>query len=266
MTQPSSLPRPCRARDRWVLAAAVVAAAGLLAAGFWWPPPAHAAQSAAGSLAADGQPPVDALAGAARLLLAGLVGLLITFVRRYARSDQPLSRSMEQAHILLCVAGALTMMIIGGSLARAFGIAGAASVIRFRTPVDDPCDTTVLFLLMALGMAAGLGLVGVTAVGTLFLCVCLLAMRHTASDVLRSMKVALVADGPEFPVAHVSRVFAEHHISVAPLEVSHGEHTTVRYRAVLEPDASIEQVSTRLMGGGTAGLKSVSWEAAKKGQ
>ena len=75
---------------------------------------------------------------------------------------------MEQAHVLLCLAGALTMLIVGDSLPRAFGIAGAAAIVRFRTPVEDPRDITVLYLLMALGMSAGLGLVSVSAVGTLF--------------------------------------------------------------------------------------------------
>ena len=71
--------------------------------------------------------------------------------------------------MLLCMSGALMMIIIGNSLARAFGIAGAASIIRFRTPVDDPKDVTILFLLMGLGMSAGLGAFAVAGLGTAFL-------------------------------------------------------------------------------------------------
>jgi hypothetical protein len=172
---------------------------------------------------------------------------------------------MEQASVLLCVAGALTMLIIGGSVARAFGVAGAASVIRFRTPVDDPRDITVLYLLIALGMAAGLNLFAVAGVGTLFLCGCLLAMGRGARDAARPMKVALVAEGQQFPEAHVSRVFAEHHVAVTPLEMFHGDQAVMRYRAVLGSASSIELVSAALLNGGSAGLKSVSWEASKKG-
>ena len=83
---------------------------------------------------------------------------------------------MEQAQTLLCVSGAMMMIIIGNSLARAFGIAGAASIIRFRTPVDDPKDVTILFLLMGLGMSTGLGAFAVAGLGTAFLCVALLAL------------------------------------------------------------------------------------------
>ena len=46
--------------------------------------------------------------------------------------------------------------------------------------------------------------------------------------------------------------------------IFHGDHTTVRYRAVLHTDASLEEVSAGLLGGGAVGLKSVSWEARKK--
>jgi len=64
------------------------------------------------------------------------------------------SVALEQAQILLCVFGALMTIVIRDSLARAFGIAGAARLIGFRTPVEDPIDTIILFLSLGLGMAA----------------------------------------------------------------------------------------------------------------
>ena len=104
-----------------------------------------------------------------RLLVAAAIGLLITAVHRPFVADRPMGRSMQQAQILLAVAGAMIMIIIGNNVARAFGIAGAASIIRFRTPVDDPKDVTILFLLMGLGMSAGLGFYAVAGMGLLYL-------------------------------------------------------------------------------------------------
>jgi hypothetical protein len=210
-------------------------------------------------------PESSVLLDALKLVTAAGIGLLVTLVQRFTRREQPLTRSMEQASLLLCVAGALTMLIIGGSVARAFGVAGAASVIRFRTPVDDPRDITVLYLLMALGMASGLGLFAVAGIGAAFLCVCLVTMGRGTGEAARAMKVALVADGQQFPEAHVSKVFADHGITVTPVEIFHGDQATVRYRAVLESDSSLEKVSAALLNGGSMGLKSVSWEAPKKG-
>ena len=204
------------------------------------------------------------LAESTRLLAASAIGMLVVFVQRWARREQPLGASMEQTHVLLCLAGALVMLTVGDSLPRAFGIAGAAAIVRFRTPVDDPRDTTVLFLLMALGMAAGLGLVMVAIVGTFFVCGCLLLLRQRSAAAPRSMKVALVAAGREFPANHVSGIFAAHQITVEPIEVMHGEHASVRYKAVVDPDTSLDEVSAQILNGGMMGITSVSWEAPKK--
>jgi uncharacterized membrane protein YhiD involved in acid resistance len=208
---------------------------------------------------------IAGLAEGASLLAAAAIGILVVAVQRWTRREHPLTRSMEQAHVLLCLAGALTMLIVGDSLPRAFGIAGAAAIVRFRTPVEDPRDITVLFLLMALGMSAGLGLVSVAAVGTLFVCACLLLLRHSQAEPPRSMKVALVAEGRQFPSTHVSKVFAAHQIAVEPLEFSHGAHAAVRYRAFMDRETSLDEVSAQLLDGGTVGITSVSWEASKKG-
>jgi hypothetical protein len=210
-------------------------------------------------------PGIAGLAEGASLLAAACIGILVVAVQRWTRREHPLTRSMEQAHVLLCLSGALTMLIVGDSLPRAFGIAGAAAIVRFRTPVEDPRDITVLFLLMALGMSAGLGLASVAAVGTLFVCACLLLLPHSQSEPPRSMKVALVAEGRQFPTTHVSKVFAAHQIAVEPLEFSHGAHAAVRYRAFLDRETSLDEVSAQLLDGGTVGITSVSWEASKKG-
>lgn len=204
--------------------------------------------------------PFHALNEAARLLAAAGIGLLVTTLDRRSRRGRAPDRSLQQTHVLLTLAGALTMLIVGDSMPRAFGIAGAAAIIRFRTPVDDPRDVTVLFLLMALGMAAGLGLATVAAVGTLFLCACLLL--HGGGAPPRSAKVALIAEGTHFPAARVSHVFAEHQVAVEPLEFSHGEQLAVRYRARIDGRTSLADVSAALVRDG--GIASVSWELSKK--
>jgi uncharacterized membrane protein YhiD involved in acid resistance len=46
-------------------------------------------------------------------------------------------------------------MVIGSSLARAFALVGALSIIRFRTVVKDTKDTAFVFAALAVGMSAG---------------------------------------------------------------------------------------------------------------
>jgi len=57
-------------------------------------------------------------------------------------------------------------MVIGNSLARAFALLGAFSIIRFRTPVKDTKDTVYIFFALAIGMAAGTDNYSIAVVST----------------------------------------------------------------------------------------------------
>jgi len=200
-----------------------------------------------------------------KLVIAAGIGVLVTVVHRPSMRDKPAGRSMEHAQILLCVSGAMVMIIIGNSVARAFGIAGAASIIRFRTPIEDPKDITILFLLMGLGMATGLGAVAVAGLATAFLCVFLLVLDHLPSqDKPRAMVVELVAEGREFPTVHVESVFARNGIIFEPRDVSQGKEATVKYHVALDRRLSLDELSAQLTGG-APGIKSVAWQHSKKG-
>jgi hypothetical protein len=83
---------------------------------------------------------------------------------------------MVQAQILLCAAAAIITMVIGDSLAKAFGLVGLGSFVRFRSGLKDPRDAAVLFLVIGLGMACGHGSLGVAIVGALLGSVLLAAL------------------------------------------------------------------------------------------
>jgi anti-anti-sigma factor len=200
------------------------------------------------------------------LIAAGLVGLVVTVVQRRIPRDRPMHRSMEQAQVLLCVSGAMMMIIIGNSLARAFGIAGAASIIRFRTPVEDPKDVTILFLLMGLGMACGMGALSVAGLGMVFLCVALPILDRVAGQKPRIMMVEIKAAGREFPLSHVVAAFARHGIIAEPREVAQGSEATVKYHTTIPPGVTLEELSAGLLGKDAHGIKSVEWEPPKKSE
>lgn len=225
-----------------------------------------------GILDTSGKPGEQTLGGSHTLLelfklvAAALIGLLVTAVYKRSRPDKSLSRSVAHAQILFCVAGALTLIIIGDSLARAFGAVGVASIIRFRTPLKDQKDAAVLFLLVGLGMACGAGVFAVAGLGTLFLCFFLRVLNRIGGDEEKSryMTVELVAEGREFPSTHVQNVFSRSRIVFEPREVSQGKEVSVRYHVALDPDASLDELNTKLLDGGASGIKSVAWEPAKK--
>lgn len=214
--------------------------------------------------ATDGRGLVNPLVQLAKLVAAAVIGMLVTVVHRKSKTDRASSPAMDQAQVLLCVSGAMMMIIIGNSLARAFGIAGAASIIRFRTPVEDARDITVLFLLMGLGMAAGLGALGVAGLGTVFLCTLLPLLNLFSAERPRTMLCEIEADGREFPTAHVHQVFAVNSIVFEPREVSQGDEATVRYLTSLRETDSLEDLSAQLISDGSKGIKNVSWSPPKR--
>jgi hypothetical protein len=216
------------------------------------------------ALEAAAGPTFSPLVEASKLVFAAGIGGLVMAVHRRYPGEKPISRSLAQAQVLLCVAGALMMIIIGNSLARALGIAGGATIVRFRTPVEDPKDTTVLFLLLGLGMASGLGAFAVAGMGAAFLCLCLVLLDFISERKPRSMILEMVANGNEFPTAYVNRLLSAYRIRCEPREVDVGKKATVRYHCTLDPDTPLQRLSEQLMDAEAGGLKSVVWETPKR--
>jgi uncharacterized membrane protein YhiD involved in acid resistance len=102
------------------------------------------------------------------LPVAAALGAALAF-RPRRRGTPPRSPAVIQTQIILAVVGALVMLVVGASLARAFGIVGAANLVRYRSKVRDPKDAGVMLSCLALGLAAGVGIYEVAAVSTLFI-------------------------------------------------------------------------------------------------
>ena len=92
------------------------------------------------------------LAGAAAL------GAALGLVRPVRKSIVPRSAHVVQAQILLAIVGALIIVVVGESLARAFAIVGAAGLVRYRARIRDPKDAGVMLVALALGLTMGSGL------------------------------------------------------------------------------------------------------------
>ena len=136
-----------------------------------FPPPATGQQeeSPYGSMAIDFEELEDELiASAVRLPVAALLGTALA-LRPRRRGTPPRQPAVVQTQIVLAVVGALIMLVVGASLARAFGIVGAANLIRYRSKIDDPKDAVVMLCALSVGLASGVGLYGLAVFGTLFL-------------------------------------------------------------------------------------------------
>lgn len=89
------------------------------------------------------------------IVLAAVLGFTLAYVYRYTHKGLSYSQSFTQTIFFVSIIVAIIMMVIGSSLAKAFALVGALSIIRFRTVVKDTRDIAFVFLALAVGMAAG---------------------------------------------------------------------------------------------------------------
>jgi uncharacterized protein DUF4956 len=102
-----------------------------------------------------------------RLPVAALLASALA-VRPRRRGTPSRRAPVIQTQIILAVVGAIVMLVVGSSLARAFGIVGAAGLVRYRAKIDDPKDAGVMLATLAIGLSCGVGLWILAAFGTAF--------------------------------------------------------------------------------------------------
>ena len=123
-------------------------------------------------------PPLVTLgADALRLLLSFALSIFIVNIYLWTHTKVP-QKSFTDTLILLCMIISVVMVIIGDSIARAFSLVGALSIIRFRTAIQDPRDIGFVFYALAVGMAVGAGNPSVAILTTFLIGAIILCMYH----------------------------------------------------------------------------------------
>jgi uncharacterized membrane protein YhiD involved in acid resistance len=103
-----------------------------------------------------------------RIPLAAALGAILAF-RPRRRGTPARTTAVVQTQIILAIVGAVVMLVVGSSIARAFGIVGAASLVRYRAKIDDPKDAGIMLSALGIGLASGVGLYGLAIFATAFI-------------------------------------------------------------------------------------------------
>jgi uncharacterized membrane protein YhiD involved in acid resistance len=143
----------------------------------------------------DVHPMHDIYAAMIRLPLAAVLGSALA-LRPRRRGTPKRDQAVIQTQIILAVVGAVIMLVVGASLARAFGIVGAANLIRYRSKIEDPKDAVVMLASLAVGLASGVGLYALTTFSTIFLVALLWVIESFEAESKKhfSLSVKLGAD------------------------------------------------------------------------
>lgn len=156
------------------------------------------------------------------LPLAALLGAALA-LRPRRKGTPPRQASVIQTQIILAVVGAVVMLIVGQSLARAFGIVGVASLIRYRAKVDDPKDAVVMLCCLGMGLASGVGLYALALLSTVFLLIVLFLLESFEPVSKKLFEVTITAKADLNLRKQVEQVFRNAAADYELRSVSDGE-------------------------------------------
>lgn len=92
------------------------------------------------------------------LLFSFLYALPVTWVYRWTRPRKKYSQAFAHTLLVVPIAIALVVFLVKDSLALAFSLAGIVAAVRFRTTLNEPMDATYMFIVIGIGLAAGIQL------------------------------------------------------------------------------------------------------------
>ncbi len=103
------------------------------------------------------------------IIISLICSFTVSLIYRYTYKGPGYSESFVHSIVFLSVITSLVIMVIGNNLARAFGLVGALSIIRFRTAIKDTVDIVYIFLGLTIGMASGVGYHKIAIAGTIII-------------------------------------------------------------------------------------------------
>lgn len=97
-------------------------------------------------------------------VVAIVLGLIIGVAYMAACKNDGYSKNFIVGLSILPTVVAAVILFIGSDVARAFSMAGALTLVRFRSAPGNAKDISVVFLSMATGLGCGLGYIGYAAI------------------------------------------------------------------------------------------------------
>lgn len=108
-----------------------------------------------------------------------IIGLVIGITYMFACKKSGYNKEFIVGLVLLPAIVSVVIMLIGSNVARAFSMAGAFALVRFRSAPGNAKDIAVVFFAMASGLACGLGYITFAVIFTVVIILVLVALSIT---------------------------------------------------------------------------------------
>ena len=106
------------------------------------------------------------------------LGLLISLVYLKTHKEEGYAAGYTITLIMLPAIISIIIMLVGNNVARAFSLAGAFSLIRFRSAPGDPKDIAYVFFTLAVGLACGMGYIAYAVVFVIIMCLVMVVLNY----------------------------------------------------------------------------------------
>ena len=116
------------------------------------------------------------------LLLGVILAVAYTFKARFTKS---FATTLALLPAVVCV----VIMMVNGNIGTGVAVAGAFSLVRFRSAPGSAREIVAIFLAMGAGLICGMGYLGYAALFTLIMCLLLAAYNYLDLGMTRRMSV-----------------------------------------------------------------------------
>jgi hypothetical protein len=129
-----------------------------------------------------------------------LVMLPVTWTYAAIKREVGYRKSFARALIVLPICATTTVLLIQNNLALAFGLAAMVAAVRFRVALQEAIDGIFIFAAICVGLAAGIGHLGIAAVMAMFFCLANTVLwkmdygRNPMDDLRAEKKIAKLTD------------------------------------------------------------------------
>jgi hypothetical protein len=165
-----------------------------------------------------------------------------------------------QTQIILAIVGAVVMLVVGSSLARAFGIVGAAGLVRYRAKLEDPKDAGVMLSTLAVGLAAGVGLWMIAAFATAFILVVLWIVESFEPRATQLFTLKITTKDPLELKPKVEQVLTRYRVG---FELRTASKDELHYEVKWPIDRKTDRISETMLALDPSGETAVDWEEKK---
>lgn len=192
-------------------------------------------------------------------LAAGLASVLALRPRR--RGTPPRQPSVIQTQIILSIVGAVVMLVVGTSLARAFGIVGAAGLVRYRAKIADPKDAGVMLSTLAIGLASGVGIWMLAVFTTAFVLAVLWIVESFEKTTRAAFDLKVEAKDPAALRPRIEELLARNRLECSMRTISNEE---VVYEVQVPIDKKTDRLSNQILQIDPENATGVEWKKKEK--